>query len=192
MSTDQPTEPESHDDDHSGRRIRVREKVRFKLSEPGKKVVRWLAIITVVSAVVITATVLWIQHLAEQHSMRRVEPPPPPEPRLIGTWVSDLDAKFEDLRKTRVISQLEEKDMRARATTARVTFTAEVITTEVLPVTTREVYKVVRQDGDEVVIRYWFEATMKEEEFRIRFLGPDRTRLDAPQFNLVEYFRRVP
>ena len=82
--------------------------------------------------------------------------------------------------KTPSITQREEEDLRARVYKSKVTYTEDVITTEVAGEVHTEAYRVVRQTADEVVVKYWFGASNKEEEVRIRFLGPDRYQLDLP------------
>src|SRR4051794_27917414 len=154
------------------------------------KAVRRMVVGTVVLVVVGWWLVWGVGYLLRP---RPVEPPPPPEPRLIGTWVSDADANIEELRRTRPITSAEEKKFRETLFQTRVTYTDEVVTTEVAGERVPpEAYRVVRRDEDGVVIRYYFEGSKQEEEFHIRFLGPDRYRLDAPQFGLTELFRRVP
>lgn len=118
---------------------------------------------------------------------------PTPEPRLIGTWVSDPDRSIEEIRKTREIPDAAELDMRRRMFKTMITFRPDTITTDVNgELDEPQPYRVVRRTDDGVVLKYWVRATMEEEEVRFTFLAPDQFRLDFPKFGVTEFYRRAP
>jgi hypothetical protein len=116
------------------------------------------------------------------------------EPRLIGVWQSDPDANIGELRRTQTITDQQERELRKNSFKTKVTYTDNMMATD-QDGTDRDVemqsYQIVSKEGDEVVIKTWFNATRQEEEVRIRFVGADSYWLEAKQFGLIECFRRV-
>jgi hypothetical protein len=113
------------------------------------------------------------------------------EPRLIGTWQSDADATIAELRRTQSISGQQEQELRKHAFKTKVTYSDKMIATELNGVVETQPYQIVSQEADAVVLKTYFDARRQDEEVRIRFVGTDTYWLEAPQFGLVECFRRV-
>jgi hypothetical protein len=120
------------------------------------------------------------------------EPPEPPEPRLIGTWLVDSDATISEIRTTRRISDEEELAMRRQYRTV-VKFLPTMMTIRFSGQAEPQPYEMVSKDDSNsiVVIKTFFRATNKDEEVKIRFVGNDTFFLEIPQLSLKQWFRRI-
>jgi hypothetical protein len=182
MDPEPKPDPEAAGD--PGRR---RRRVRAPRSGRARRAWRWVARAAVVAVAALAGgAAVWLVIQAG-----RPVAAVPPEPRLIGTWVSDADATIAELHKSRDVSDAEELDLRRRLFKTVMTFSADSLTTDVNGDVDARPYRVVRRTDDGVILKYRIEASMQEEEVRITFLGPDRIRLDLPQFSLTEFYRRV-
>src|SRR4051812_6128838 len=87
--------------EQAGRR---RHRVRVSGADRPRRSWRWLGrVVALLAAAVAGGAAVWaVMQLA------RPVAHPPPDPRLIGTWVSDADRTIAELRKTRDISDADE------------------------------------------------------------------------------------
>ncbi len=113
------------------------------------------------------------------------------EPRLIGVWQSDADANLGELRRTQNVTEQQERELRKHAFQTRITYTDKMMATDKDGEVELQAYQVVAKEGDEVVIKTWFNETRQDEEVHIRFVGPDTCWVQIEQFHLAECFRRV-
>jgi len=124
-------------------------------------------------------------------ALKPSEPEPePPEPRLIGIWMTDANATIAEKRTTQWISDADELKLRRQPITV-ITFTATTVTMRPHSAPNPQPYEIVSKDGDQVVMKTWFEATKKDEEFPIRFDGKNAFWLEAKMFSVNECFRRI-
>jgi hypothetical protein len=131
-------------------------------------------------------------------ALNQPEPEPePPEPRLIGIWLTDSNATIAEVRTTRWISESDELKMRREPITV-ITFTATTVTMRPYSVTKPQHYEIINKGGDQIVLKTWFEATKKDDEFPIRFDGNDvfwfeakMPSADGKMVSIKECFRRI-
>jgi hypothetical protein len=113
------------------------------------------------------------------------------DPRLIGTWKSDADATIAEMRKSRAVTDKQEVALRKLFGKMTITYTAKTLTTDFEGAVDTQPYQILSKDRDSVVLKAWFSASKKDEQFRIRFTDSDTYWVDLEQFNVSECFRRV-
>jgi hypothetical protein len=125
-------------------------------------------------------------------------PVEPPEPRLIGMWLSDGDSTIAELRTNKIIaSNDEELNLRKRFYNTVVTYTANTMTTNTRGRVDSQRYDV-GKDGDVVVLKIHIRKvddkseflTFEEKEIRIRFDGDNTYWLELDP-HPRECFRRI-
>jgi hypothetical protein len=113
------------------------------------------------------------------------------DPRLFGTWQSDADATIADMKKGRPITDQGEQGLRRVFGKAKITYTADTMTTDFEGKVESQSYEVVAKDADAVTIKAWSPVSKKDESFRITFVGNNTYWVDVPSGKARECFRRV-
>lgn len=116
----------------------------------------------------------------------------PPDPRLVGTWQSDVEGTIADRKKTQTITEVQEHWMRQIFGKLKVTYAARNVTVDYGDGTVdTQPYRVVDKNAESVTVSWYFQPSKQDELFLIVFEPPDVYWLDVPGFQMRECFRRV-
>jgi hypothetical protein len=113
------------------------------------------------------------------------------DPRLVGRWLTDLDATIEQLKEKTPLTDQQELQVRRQRQISVLTFTDTTLTIQIKGKPDTQFYNVASAAGDRLVLTTWFAASKSEEEIRIRFVGPDVCWFEVPKFKLVECYRKI-
>ncbi|HEX4590751.1 MAG TPA: hypothetical protein VH120_12515 [Gemmataceae bacterium] len=113
------------------------------------------------------------------------------DPRLVGTWVADIDTTIADLQEKKPLTDPEELDLRRKKRTSILTFTGEALTIQISGKVDTQPYTLAKSDGDTLVLETWFVTTKSKEEVKVRFINRDACWIEVPRFSLLECYRRV-
>jgi hypothetical protein len=156
---------------------RARQRIRVEDPAPRSPVYLGLAVI---GGLVLLAGAIWLTFALLKSRT---------DPRLPGTWKSDIETTLAELKKDNPITKEDEDKLRAFFGQMTVTYTNTTVTSEWKKSVESGSYTIVRKDRDIVIIKVQSSKSEKETEISLHF-DDDDTYWIAVGGDL-ECFRRV-
>jgi hypothetical protein len=182
--------PQRRQHRHRHRHRRLQRQAAWKRTLAGVSII---AAALVVGGLAIGAAYIFTRPPAEAAPAATDDEPKPTtgDPRLVGRWLTDLDATIEQMKEKTPLTDQQELQIRRQRQISVLTFTDTTLTIQIKGKPDTQPYHLVSSGGDRLVLRTWFVASKSEEEIRIRFVGPDICWVEVPKFKLVECYRKV-
>jgi hypothetical protein len=156
---------------------KLRNRIRVKEPEPRNPVFLGLALF---GTLVLVAGAIWLTLFLLKSRT---------DPRLPGTWKSDIETTLAELKKDNPITKEDEEKLRIFFGQMTVTYTNTTVTSEWKKSVESASYTVVRKDRDVVVIKVQSSKSEKETEISLHFDNDDTYWIAVGEY--LECFRRV-
>jgi len=156
---------------------KVRQRIRVKDPAPRSPVVLGVAVI---GGLVLVAGAIWLTFALLKSRT---------DPRLPGTWKSDIETTLAELKKDNPITKEDEDKLRAFFGQMTVTYTNTTVTSEWKKSVESGSYTIVRKDRDIVIIKVQSSKSEKETEISLHFDDDDTYWIAVGGY--LECFRRV-